>query len=307
MESISIDIGYGHTKIRYKNKEVKIPTAVGLYTDNGIDYGDQEVYEFEGEKYIVGSDASMGETFTTTDFKQLLKYSPLIIYHILNKFQLANKEMPIVVKTGLALNDLGHIPEFEKRLSHFVINGQEINLKLKIVPQGIGIYMRYLKEGSKVKEGFDLTSKKVAIIDIGFNTINVLSIVKKKFQKQVSKAYPGHGVSSLVRPVKTFIENKFNMQCSDSEINEYVIDESFMFNGVEHEDVVKFIKDEKRKFIMKLFQSVLIEDKKMLGSSHLVIISGGGANFLKGAKLPPNAVIDDDPLEFNNVRGYSYL
>jgi len=310
MNKIAIDIGYGQTKIKYKEKIVKFPTSIGLFTNTGIEYGDTNIYEFEGEKYLVGSENVLNESFSTMDFNFILKFAPLIIYHILKKFDLAGKPKPFQVNTGLALVDWTqeNLKKFKERLSNFEVNGEKVNIDVKLVPQGVGIYMNYSKNGSKVKEeNLDLSKMNVVVIDIGYNTINLLHINKGKFQRPTSKSYPGHGVSSLIKPFRLFLENKFKTKFTDQEAMGYAIEEKMKWNGVEQKDVIDYIKDEKRKFVLKLFKSVLQDELPLLGRSDMVLISGGGAYLLQNAKLPPHYVIDDEPMEFSNVKGYYQL
>ena len=309
-EVLNFDLGYGTTKIKYKDKLVKFPTSIALYTDTGIEYGDTNIYDFEGDKYLVGSESLMSESFSTMNFDFILKFAPLIVYHILRKFELADKPMPIQVNTGLALVDWNekNVKLFKERLSKFTINGKEISLKVNLVPQGIGIYMNYANYGKKVvEENLDLSKMNVVIIDIGYNTINLMHMRNNKFQKPSSKSYPGHGVSSLIKPFKLYLENKFKTKFTDQEAMEYAINEYMMWNGVKQEEVIKHIKEEKTKFVIKLFRSVLQDELPLLGRTDMVLISGGGSYLLENAKLPPHYVIDDKPMEYSNVKGYSLL
>jgi len=49
MYRIALDIGYSQTKIGTFDQLYKLPTAVSYAIDSGIDYGEDEVYEFEGK------------------------------------------------------------------------------------------------------------------------------------------------------------------------------------------------------------------------------------------------------------------
>ena len=69
MNKIGIDIGYSSTKVLYNDKIVRFPSSVSYATDVGITYGNDNVYDFEGEKYYVGKEAVSEETFVTTDYK----------------------------------------------------------------------------------------------------------------------------------------------------------------------------------------------------------------------------------------------
>ena len=304
-DKIAIDIGYGQTKIKYKDKITKFPTSIALFTDTGIEYGDTNVYDFEGEKYLVGSENVLNESFSTMNFNFIYKFAPLIIYHILKRFDMVNRPKPMQVNTGLALVDWTeeNVKKFKERLSEFEVNGDKIQLTTNLVPQGVGIYMNY----QNTHKNEDLKKLNMVVIDIGYNTINLLHINKGKFQRPTSKSYPGHGVSSLIKPFRMYLENKFKTSFTDQEAMQIAIDEYMLWNGVEQEEVIEHIKNEKKKFVFKLFKSVLQDELPLLGRVHKVLISGGGAYLLQNAKLPPHYVIDNEPMEFSNVKGYYLL
>ena len=314
-EKIAIDIGYGDVKINYKGKNVKFPTAISFFTDNGIRYGEQKIYDFEGEKYVVGSEGKT-EAFSTTNYDFLYKYAPLIIYHILSKFDEVNKQTPIEIRTGLALVDWDKKDNFIERISNFIVNDEEINLNVKVVPQGVGIYLNFAKNGTLPEdiEDEELKNLNVAVIDIGFNTINILNMKNGKFIPSNSKSYPGHGVSSLIKPFRDYLENKFKDPFSEQEANEILYKGYFRYNGKKQKDIEEYIKDAKRKFIIKIFGSVLVESKKVFSLADLVILSGGGSNFFEGVKLKDNMILDNSTIidgkprrEFSNVNGYYTL
>ncbi len=52
---IAIDIGYGHTKIKTKDSELKFPTAIELVKTQWIE---TDCYSFEGKKFNVGNDST---------------------------------------------------------------------------------------------------------------------------------------------------------------------------------------------------------------------------------------------------------
>lgn len=301
MESkISIDLGYGQTKMFYRDKPHKFPTAIAFFKDNGIVFGNRNIYEFEGDKYIVGSEAESLDSFSTTDFNILKKFAPLIIYHILNKFDKLKLQKPIEIRTGLSLNDWGMKDEFIERLKKFEVNGEIIETNPVLVPQGVGIYKLFISKNPEAKN--DL----VTVIDIGNNTINLIHYEENKPRPDKSKSYPRHGVSSIIKPFRSFLENKFKVNFSEQEAMKIMMKGKFIFNGKKQEDVEEYIKNAKKQFIKDIFNSVLVDDKKTLGMSDYVVLSGGGAYLLENSKFPDNVVfMKDTPYEFQNVVGYS--
>jgi len=171
-DEISIDIGYGHCKVLYAGKLVKFPTAISYANDLGISCGEMNSYEFEGKQYSVGSDAS-DESFSTTDYKLLYKFAPLIVFHILSKFDRVNADTPININTGLSIVDWVHKDGFIDRLSCIEVNGKKIDLDVTLIPQGAGVAVDWVENQNN-----SIYPNKLSVIDIGFNTINLIYMEK---------------------------------------------------------------------------------------------------------------------------------
>jgi len=298
-ETIGIDIGYSSCKVSFRSKVAKFPTAISFATDIGIQYGEENVYEFEGERYYVGKEAADSEAFATSDYSFLEKFAPLLIFHILSKFDQTEIEEPIIVKTGLAIVDWPKKEAFSERISNFEVNGQEISVQPVLIPQGAGCaadWTYYNNEGEY--------PDRLAVIDIGYNTINLISFVGGKPVRKDMKSYPGHGVSSIIKPFTGFMENKFAVTFSEQEAIQIFVKGEFKYNGSEQEEVTEKITELKRQFVQKLFQSVLRNDRKIMSLADVTLIAGGGAYMLQDIAFPDNVQFVDAPYEFSNVRGY---
>jgi len=295
---IGIDVGYSSTKVRYNEKNVRFPTAICFATDVGTSFGEEDVYEFEGDKYYVGKDAVGQETFSTTDYKFLYKFAPLIIYHILKKFDEHNLSKPVEVVTGLAITDWDKREEFKERISNFEINGESVELKVSLIPQGAGVILDYVynQNGGSFPE-------RISAVDIGHNTINFLSYKNGKPIRNEINGYPGHGVTSILKPFTKFLENKFSLSFSEQEAIGIFQKGTFRYNGELQEDVSEKITEIKSQFIKKLFNSVLVNDKKIMGMSDVVLLAGGGSLLLEDVNFPSNVFKVEEPV-FANVRGY---
>ena len=298
-EPIAIDIGYSSTKVSYKGKTIRFPTAICFATDVGTQFGSENVYSFEGEKFYVGQEAVSEESFTTTDYKFLKKFAPLLIFHILKKFNEHNMDTPVVVNTGLAFADWENMKDFKERLETIVVNEQTLNINVTIIPQGVGVIKSWVQE----KNGGEFPNR-ISVVDIGYNTINFCSYLKGKPEKKSISSYPGHGVSSIIKPFTTFLENRFKMAFSQQEAINIFLDGEFMFNGEAQEKVSEMITQLKKQFVSKLFNTILVNDKKVIGVSNVALLGGGGANLLKDVGFPKQFQIVDEAV-FANVRGYA--
>jgi len=297
--TIAIDIGYSSCKIAYMDKIVKFPTSISFATDIGNSYGEENIYEFEGEKYYVGKEAADAEAFTTNDYKFLHKFAPLLIFHVLSKFDKTDLKEPIVVKTGLAMVDWNKKDEFTERITEFTVNDQEVQIEPRLIPQGAGTIMDWVTNNNEGE-----FPDRIMSLDIGYNTINLVSMVEGKPVKKDMKSYPGHGVSSIIKPFTTYMENTFAVNFSEQEAIGTFIKGKFKYNGEEQEAVSDKIQELKSQFVKKLFQSVLVNDKKNMAISDIVLIAGGGAYLLEDVPFPPNVEFVNSPYEFSNVRGY---
>jgi len=299
MARLGIDIGYSSTKIAFGDKLFKLPTAISFAVDLGLNYGEDEIYEFEGDKYRVG-EVAIDESFTTTEYKFLYKFSPLIIYHVLNKLNLIQNgqvTQPIEIRTGLALTDWANKEAFIERIQNIVVNGSQIQVTPVLIPQGAGVYYDYINQTG-------MTPTSASVIDIGYNTINFLHFQNGAPIRAKCKSFPNHGVVSIIRPLTNWLESRYSMKFTEQESIKILLDGKFVFNGEEQEEVTNMVLDLKRNFVQKLFNSILVSEKKLLGLSEKVILAGGGSYFLKDVEFPKNTVLAGEPYEFSNVRGY---
>jgi plasmid segregation protein ParM len=296
---IGIDIGYSTTKVFYNGDYIKIPSAVSFANDTGIEFGSSDFYEFEGQKYNVGERASNDESFVTTSSSFIAKFGPLIIYHVFNKLGLLDKGALPAVRSGLALVDWNQRAEFIERLSTVNVNGTEIKLDVTLIPQGAGVGLDFV---FNAREG--VWPETLMVLDIGYNTINVLNFQDGEPVRNLLKSYPGHGVSSIIAPFKSYLENKFRMKFSEQEAIKIFVTNKFVFNGENQTEIVDKVQESKIQFVQKMFNSVLASEKKQMSTS-TVLIGGGGAYFLDDIEFGHKDLhFPNKPYEFANVRGY---
>ena len=297
---LDIDIGYSACKILFNNEFYKVATSISFANDVGIDFGENNVYEFEGEKYYVGEAAS-DESFTTTEFSFLQKFGPLILFHIIKKLGIQGD---VLLKTGLALSDWNKREDFRQRIESITVNGETINTNARVVaPQGSGCYNTYIVENNLTENH----PNSMSVIDIGYRTINFLYFEKGKPQQNKMKGFPGHGVVSIIKTFTNQLEQKTGMNFSEQEALKIFMSGSFSLGGVQQEEITLLIADLKSKFIQKLMNSVLTSEKKILMLSDAVLIAGGGSYLIRDVGMPPNTVWNKQPAEFSNVYGYSLI
>ncbi len=297
MKKLAVDLGYGHTKVKYNDKFYKFPTSVAFAVDTGISYGDGDTVRYKDEEYYVGEDAIILETFNTTDFAFKTQFDPLIIYHVLKKLGLIEEadQGNIQLTLTLSLTDWKHKDDYLKEVSDFEVNDKTFSFQnIILIPQGAGVYMTFM---SKRKEHPD----SAVVIDLGYQTINYLLYEHGKPQKAHAKGFSGHGVSTIIKAFSTYLESTFSMPFSDSEAQKIFLNGRFKFSGVERPEVTQKIKELKGQFVKRLFNSVLTSEKKLLSTTDHVVLAGGGCYLLQDILLPENVEFISKPFEFANV------
>jgi hypothetical protein len=299
LSKLAIDLGYSSTKVQYEGKLYKIPTAVSYAGSSSLDYGDNNHYEFEGEKYVIGQPAE--NSFVTTDYKFLHMFAPVIIYHVCKVIGIPLTE-PVNISTGLAVSDWGKRAEFKERIESFTdINGDKVKFVIQnIVPQGAGVYYDFKKLVDS-----DVDQKSVYLIDIGYNTINTLFFDNGKPVREKAAAHVGSGVTTIIKDFTKWLEQQYNLPFSEQEALKIYVKKRFIYQGLEQPDVVNKINELKKRFVSQLFKSILVQEKKLLATSDVVVIAGGGVYLLNDVPFPPNVKFVADPYEFSNVRGYA--
>jgi plasmid segregation protein ParM len=303
MRKLGIDIGYSSCKIAWDGELYKLPTAISFAHDIQIEDNDNNLgadvsYDFEGDMYYVGKAGTSDESFTTTDFDFLYKFAPLLVYHIIKLLEITDVS-DIELRAGLAIVDWGKKETFETRMNEITVNDTTLDINMILVPQGSGAALSYVTE--------DLVGEwpgSLFVLDIGYNTINVLYFEDGAPIKHRAKSFPGHGVSSIIRPFTAYLENKFSLPFSEHEASDIFRKGTFIFQGSPVEDVVEEIINMKKQFVTKLTKSILISEKKTLSTSEVVLFTGGGAYYLDDIGFPPNVKFPQKPYEHSNVKGY---
>ena len=299
MAEIAIDLGYSSTKVIADGKMYKFPTAVSYASSSGLDYGDSKFYEFEGDKYTVGVPSET--SFTTTDYKFLSKFAPLIIFHVLKMISVSPTDK-IEISTGLAISDWSKRQEFAERISNFQVNDTNVSLTItSIMPQGAGCFYDYAHDESKAKEST------VLVVDGGYNTVNTIYFQEGGVPvRDKAAAHVGQGASTIIKEFTKWLELRYNLPFAEQEALKIFMKRRFVYNGIEQEDVVAKIDELKKQFVNQLFKSILVSERKLMATTDIVLMAGGLVYFLKDTPFPPNVRFVSEPYEFSNVRGYAY-
>lgn len=302
---ISIDIGYGHTKVKTEEKEFKFPTAVALAKTQMIETSSTL---FEGKKYLVGEEA-LRSAIMTRDYAFLYKYSPLLIFEAIRLAGCLNQK-ELEIHTGLSLYDLekkaefnaecvNRKEEFKKRVGSFVVNDEQYKHKIVLFAQGQGSWSDFCSEHGYLDKGYEV------LIDIGYRTNDILVFKDGSPNKAVSQA-DDKGINIIVAELRTILNKQYDITLTEQEVSEILKEKSISIYGAE-KDLSNIISGVVDNYIDTIFSHLKAEFGSILKSSKRVIISGGGAYILKEYKdiFPSNIVFNHKGMyEFSNVRGY---
>lgn len=303
---LSVDIGFGDTKYILVDdkgeivKKDKFPTAIEKVSIKAK--GDKDVYNYGGtiSFYRVGKRALRNASITR-DMDYLVKFSPLILYHIL-KFNNIN-ENELKIRTGLSLFYYEQYKNrFKETLKNFMVNDNEISAKIKLFAQGQGILYDYL---TKQK---DDSENEIVIVDIGYNTIDFLHFIKenKEFKPFKENCFGiDIGAYLAVNELKDYIEAVYNVTFTEQKVNEILRSGEAHIKG-EKIDLSEIIEEIKKGYTDKIINDIIKARKGLINSVDKVIFGGGGAYFIdldETRKHNVNSIIIDEP-EFANVRGY---
>jgi actin-like ATPase involved in cell morphogenesis len=301
---IGIDVGYGDVKAVYiengELKYLKLPTAVAYAPINSIDVAEEtgDRYSFQGREYIVGESARFG-AFSTRSFDFLKRYSPLFIHHTLKKLQLEPKH----IATGLPLGLFSKKDEFIKELTTAQVDGRAIGSEFSLFPQAVGVLLDYrMNEKGKVKVG---TEKNGIVLDIGFNTIDVLCFEKGTAIKSDAKTLDKSGISKIVLELSEFISKEKGIQLSDQEAKDiFLAGRMNVYGNII--DLTEAVRNITEMYFDEVLHNIRSLWEKRLQRADVLLLAGGGAVAI-GRYIPSEyakiVTVPEKP-EFANARGY---
>lgn len=300
MEDIAIDIGYGDVKVAYKDKYFKFSTAVArkreafVEMDNAVD---SDVYDFNGNKFVVG-DRAISTALPTRGVDFLLRYGPLLVYVACKKAGVDTTK-PIRIATGLSIMNWNERMKFYAALETIHVNGETIT------PEAIAIYA----QGQGILKDSGITAQRVAVVDIGYNTLDFLYFENGVPNKEEMYATEG-GVNKIVTNIQSFISSNFSLQVSEQGSKIALLDRGFTVAG-DFKSLEGYIDDQIQQYSEDTLAVILNKKRNLiLSETDKVVFSGGGANYISSKvdgwyeKL---YVYSKQPFEFSNVRGYLAL
>ncbi len=321
---MGIDIGFGDVKAvsskiiengRIETDMFKFPSAVARVKNQaiaGLDDAQME-YTFENKKYLVGTDALISANLIPTrDIEFLLEFSPLLIlkafegaaqlYHLPLK-SLCNS---VEVCLGLPLayyrekkNDLAG------RLVRFEVSGLEVTFpRLGIQAQSQGILLDFLFD-DHCRPNRKWLGSDLLILDIGFNTIDILCVHEGRSSSEWSNMLEGAGLCRICRDLDIELK-KMGLELPEQAIKNALVNRKISIYGKEidlSEPITRLTWD----YADFLYREIKSRLSDVLKNTRRLIVAGGGAyyvfRFFK-EKFSEDFLYMPVHAEFSNARGY---
>lgn len=216
MKRFIIDPGFGHTKIAIGDEYSKFPSAVaeigGISNSN-----DSKVFHFEGKKYYVGDLALMqpaSDIIEINTFDLLKYFAPLFVgYQMINSGTKNENISDLIFCLSPAHKD--RMGEFKDRLKSFKVNDQEFKFDDVIAMAQGAASWRAINKITDL-DSFD----NFLIVDIGFNTIDVIFIYNREIQSAMigpENSYENCGSVNIANAVISLIKEKHGSDISQKE------------------------------------------------------------------------------------------
>lgn len=319
---LGLDLGFGDLKICTAYVDGtgaavtpvigKFPTAIAHSRRGGIRGLDNsnKRYDYNGQEYIIGNDAvSSDKVLSMRDLDLLIQYSPLFVHKVFEL--LANEHrMQINGNVNLAIGlPLGNFKakkdDIVQLLSRFEVSGCTYGMKqVKAFAQGVGVFMDILINpvGKKDPE-FD--GKTLVILDIGFNTLDVLCVRNGISSSNDSCMINKAGICRITRELSDVLKAG-GMELNEQELKAALVDKKILNFG-KRTDLKKILEAITTEYAEYLYNEVLVRLGDFMRNAERLIIAGGGAYYVKShfeKKLGRKFIHVPKQPEFSNARGF---
>jgi plasmid segregation protein ParM len=327
---LGLDVGFGDVKLvlsfapenQSARKKIltKFPTAIA-YAKEGIigDLGEGErKYAFIGREYFVGSPAlQCRDVFSTRDINFLLTYSPLLAFAAIEQIICQEKELEVELETinsapkFLCLGmPLAHFHSKRSQLLDIMKKNQVSDEVLTfdsidIRAQGQGILFDFMLDDNShpIADRLDLN---VLVVDIGFNTVDILGVVQGSPSREWSGMLDRGGICRIGEQVGNFLQREFNFELPEQSIKDVLQKKHISLYGAT-KDVSFAIRKASEEYADWLLQEIRSRWEGFLKKADRLILAGGGAYYVHddfAAIYPKEFLFVPEKPEFSNAIGF---
>ncbi|MCI4453928.1 MAG: ParM/StbA family protein [Thermodesulfobacterium sp.] len=292
MRVIGIDIGFGQVKVVSENLALKFPSQIAQFLEGEL--SDVPVVQHNGLQYVVGEEATaFRHKLSLSTVELLIRYSPVLLKRALMEIGEGGEYF---VVSGLP-------PRFRHMGDEFsrVLKSVEGVKEVWVVPQGAGIL-------EDVKD-YILAQGGALILDIGFNTVDYLSVRVKgnDFIKERGGTIEGLGVKSAVEIFRNLLPPDLGFLRNEP----YVFLVPYFAKGRASLVGKEFLLQEEKAKASKLWtEQIYLRLQEEIGEliirKPVFVVAGGGAYFIDRTLFGRHLYIPVEP-DFSNARGYFRL
>jgi hypothetical protein len=292
MRVIGIDIGFGQVKVVLDDLALKFPSQIAQFLEGEL--SDVPVVEHGGLQYVVGEEATaFRHKLSLSTVELLIRYSPVLLKRALLE---VGEGGEYFVVSGLPPRFRHMGEEFSRALQ--TVEGV---VRVLIVPQGTGI-LEDVKDYVRTYGG-------ALILDIGFNTVDFLSVRVRgnDLVKERGGTIEGLGVKSAVEIFRSLLPAEAGFLRNEPYVFlvPYFAKGRLTLAGKEF-----FLQEEKAKasklWTEQIYLRLQEEIGELIKSKPVFVVAGGGAYFLDRSLFEREVYIPVQP-DFSNARGYYKL
>jgi hypothetical protein len=317
---LAIDLGYGSIKVAYRTstgqlRYNKLITAIGkVEKDTVYDSQDVNLYEWNGNFYYIGSSAlrlPASQLIQISDYRTFQLVSPIIISYYINMIQ---------EKESLTFDSIvvGLIPAHASESANYLHYLEDkLSRKVEILPQGSSKFAveKFGLDPTDDSQSTNIRIKDYIGIDLGFNTVDVFSVVDGKSSINTTKGYESLGVIKVAEELSKLVLQNYGIDLSIQDYKIILENESLYHRG-KTIDLSKEIHQLVVDYLMKVIETVETDYSTAINKVDRLIMVGGGAKLIskyvgdKKLRDYLNSKYQDDFLaipkvpEFYNVLGY---
>ena len=321
---MGIDIGFGDVKAvfarfvgngRFETENIKFPSAIARVKSKAISGLDdaQIEYEFEKRKYLIGKDAiSSANIIPTRDIDFIMEFSPLFIFRAMEfvseKYHISMDTLCNQTEICLGLPLAYFISkkrQLSQRLSSFEVLGCKVTPhRLAIQAQSQGILLDYLLN-DQCKPNRKRLGNDLLILDIGFNTIDILCVKEGRSSSEWSNMLEGAGICRICRDLEIELK-KMGIDLQEQAVKNAMANRKISIYGKET-DLSESINLMAKDYADFIYREIRSRFSDVLKNTQKLIIAGGGAYYVSEffkQRFPGDFLFIPPKAEFSNARGY---
>lgn len=307
MQIIGIDVGYGYTKVAYgengKITTFSFPSLVANFSDSlSIDgIRNPEAVEVHGKKYVVGEAAAKLKALKfqsrDKDWIASTAYAALVKYALK---RISHSEKSLIV-TGLPVRYYKSDKDKLVKIITDIASDRGITASVFVIPQPLGSYYDTILTHYGLLKSVDVTDKIVGILDIGYQTTDILCLNAMSPVPEMSSSFET-GIANAFDAIARDIENKYSLHLDTHGVEKAAMTGKIRAFGKEHD-----ISDIVKTHLTTLSDAIKSEVATLWGNTaeiDEILLTGGSAKLLSQylPQFQQGSVINDCQLA--NAKGY---